>query len=136
MSPADAVRRPHVVVVGGGISGLAAARAVRAARPDVRVTVLEGADRVGGKLRLAEVAGVNVDVGAEAMLNRRPEAVALTRAAGLGDDLVHPTAASPRIWTRRALRPLPTGQVMGVPTDLRALARTGVLSLPGMARVP
>ncbi len=78
--PRPAEPPAHVAVVGGGIAGLAAAAAVRRERPDVEVTVLEAAARVGGKLALAEVGGVTVDVGAEAMLNRRPEAVALARA--------------------------------------------------------
>ena len=59
---------PHVVVVGGGIAGLTAAREVLLGRPDVRVTVLEGHPEVGGKLRLGEVAGSPVDLGAESML--------------------------------------------------------------------
>ena len=80
----------RVVVVGAGIAGLAAATAARRARPDVEVLVLEAAPEAGGKLRLAEVAGIRVDVGAEAMLNRRPEAVELAVAAGLEDRLVHP----------------------------------------------
>ena len=119
----------RTVVVGAGIAGLAAARELAASGDDV--LVLEGSPSVGGKLRRAEVAGVTVDVGAEAMLNRRPEAVDLARSLGL--DLVHPATISSRIWTRGALRPLPRS-VMGVPADLDALARTGVLSEAGVAR--
>ena len=81
--------RPDAVVVGGGIAGLTAARDLAAA--GLSVVVLEGSPQVGGKLRLAEVGGVEVDVGAESMLARRPEAVAL--AAELGVDLVHPVAS-------------------------------------------
>ena len=81
---------PRVVVVGAGIAGLAAAAAgLRRERPDVGC-VLEASPGVGGKLALAEVGGVTVDVGAEAMLNRRPEAVALARGVGLEPRLVHP----------------------------------------------
>ena len=123
--------RIQVAVVGGGIAGLAAAHEL-AADPAYDVTVLEASDRVGGKLRLAEVAGVTVDVGAEAMLNRRPEAVGLARSVGF--DLVHPAATASRLWTRGELRPLPRS-VMGVPTDLDQLASTGVLSDEGLARV-
>jgi pyruvate dehydrogenase E1 component alpha subunit len=64
-----------VVVVGGGVAGLVAARGLAAADRDV--LVLEGSPQVGGKLRSAEVAGLTVDVGAEAMLARRPEGLAL-----------------------------------------------------------
>ncbi len=124
------MERRRVVVVGGGVAGLTAAHALAAAGDDV--LVLEGADRVGGKLRRHEVAGVSVDVGAEAMLNRRPEGVELARALGLAVE--HPTAAGSRIWTRGALRPLPRS-LMGVPLDLTQLAASGVLSKEGLARV-
>jgi oxygen-dependent protoporphyrinogen oxidase len=125
--------RPTVAVVGGGIAGLAAAARVRAERPDVEVLVLESSARVGGKLRLGEVGGVVVDVGAEAMLNRRPEAVALTRTSGLGEDLVHPATTAANLWSRGDLLPMPR-TLMGIPTDLKALADSGVISKPGLAR--
>ncbi len=60
----------HVVVIGGGIAGLAAAH--RLLERGARVTVLEASDRVGGKLLPGEIAGVRVDLGAESMLARRP----------------------------------------------------------------
>ena len=124
---------PHVVVVGGGISGLAAGAAVRRERPDVAVTILEGSPAIGGKLALAEVGGVRVDVGAEAMLNRRPEAVALARASGLADRLVHPRTISAGLWSRGRLEPMPR-TMMGVPVDARVLAESGVISKAGLAR--
>jgi oxygen-dependent protoporphyrinogen oxidase len=120
--------------VGGGIAGLAAAMAVRRARPDVAVTVLEAAPRIGGKLAVAEVGGIGVDVGAEAMLNRRPEAVALAREAGLAPDLVHPATTKANLWSRGRLLPMPR-TMMGVPLDTKALAESGVLSKAGLARV-
>jgi protoporphyrinogen/coproporphyrinogen III oxidase len=130
----------HVVVVGGGISGLAAAlelgRAAAAHRSAVRVTVLEGSDRVGGKLRVSDVGGLAVDEGAEALLLRRPEGTALATEAGLGPDLVAASTTAAAVWTRGRLRPLPRGTVMGVPTDLRALAASGLLTPLELARVP
>lgn len=116
-----------VVVVGAGLAGLTAAWDLAAAGHDV--VVLEGSDRVGGKLTRAEVAGISVDVGAEAMLNRRPEGVALARELGL--PLEHPTIASSRIWTEGDLKPLPRS-LMGVPLD--AAGAAAVLSPAGLAR--
>lgn len=118
-----------VAVVGAGVAGLTAAYDL--VRRGHDVIVLEASDRVGGKLRTAEVAEATVDVGAEAMLARRPEGVALAQSLGL--PIVHPTSASSRIWTRDALRPMPPS-VMGAPTDLAALAASGVLSSAGLAR--
>lgn len=122
--------RRRVVVVGGGVAGLTAARDLAAAGHEV--LVLEGASELGGKLRHREVAGVAVDVGAEAMLNRRDEGVDLARALGLA--VVHPTLATSRIWTREALRPLPRS-LLGVPLDVSQLAASGVLSQEGLTRV-
>ncbi len=123
-----------MVVVGGGIAGLAAAAGVRRTAPGARVVVLEGSPDVGGKLRLATVGGVTVDVGAESMLNRRPEAVGLAREAGLGGRLVHPATMAANLWSRGEMHPMPR-TLMGVPTDARALADSGVLSKAGLARV-
>ena len=126
-------RRPHVVVIGGGISGLTAARAVLAQVREVDVTLLEAGPRTGGKLRLGEVAGHPVDLGAEAMLNRRPEAVDLAREVGLAADLVYPVTTSAGVWTRNAVRPLPK-TVMGVPVDLEALRESGVVGRRAVPR--
>ena len=124
--------RPHVVIVGGGISGLAAAFSLR--DEPVRVTVLEGSPRLGGKLSVSGIAGVEVDEGAEALLVTRPEGTALIAEAGLGDQRTDPGPTSSAIWTLGALRPLPRRQFMGVPSDMAELARSGVLSSEGVAR--
>ncbi|MGP3947638.1 protoporphyrinogen oxidase [Streptomyces sp. 7N604] len=123
----------HVVVVGGGISGLAAAHRLSAS--GVRVTVLEASGRLGGKLHAGEIAGVPVDFGAETMLARRPEAVELARAVGLEDRLQPPATISASLWTRGRLRPMPKGHMMGVPGDLAPLAASGVISDEGLARI-
>jgi protoporphyrinogen/coproporphyrinogen III oxidase len=130
MNPSTAL--PHVVIVGGGIAGLAAAFFLR--DEPVRVTVLEGSPRLGGKLSVSEVAGVPVDEGAEALLVTRPEGTGLIAEVGLAGDRVAPGTTSSAIWTLGALRPLPRRQFMGVPSDLAELAQSGVVSGAGAAR--
>lgn len=122
----------HVAVIGGGIAGLAAAFFLSGER--VRVTVLEGSSRLGGKLQASDVAGVAMDEGAEALLARRPEGTGLIKAVGLGGDLVPAGVTSSAIYTRGALRALPRRQFMGVPADPDELAATGVISAGGVAR--
>ncbi len=118
-SPSSA-QGPHVVVIGGGVSGLAAALTIVRARPDARVSVLEGGDRPGGKLRLESVAGHTVDVGAEAMLALRPEAVELLESIGAGEEIVAPETTSASVWSRGGLHPLPRATLMGIPADPQA----------------
>jgi len=131
--PAEGRTGPRrVAVVGGGVSGLAAAFLLKDA--GLAVTVLEGSPRLGGKLGVSEVAGVQVDAGAEALLARRPEGISLIGAAGLSDDLVLPGTTTAGIWTRGSIRSLPRRQFMGVPADLGELAATGILSAAGLDR--
>jgi protoporphyrinogen/coproporphyrinogen III oxidase len=129
--PDPSAPRPRVAVVGGGITGLATAWFLRDAAD---VVLLEADDRVGGKIATAELAGVPVETGPDTFLARVPEAAALCRAIGLGDDLVPPATSKAYLWSRGRLRPLPQGQVLGVPTMAGPLVRSGVLSAAGMAR--
>lgn len=118
----EVTRGPRVAVIGGGISGLAAAWFLRAELgTSAQITVFDKAPRVGGHLRVSEVGGVPVDEGAESLLARRPEAVDLVRAVGLADDIVTPAPVGARLWSRGRMVAMPAGTVMGVPRDVSAL---------------
>lgn len=105
------------------MAGLAAAHELSAGGADV--VVLEGSNRLGGKLRLGDVGGLTLDLGAESMLARRPEARDLVESVGLDDRVVNPRTISAAIWTHGALRPMPP-TVMGIPADLDALRESGI----------
>ena len=128
-----AIRR--VVVIGGGISGLAAAwELTGGAAPGPSapaVTVLEASDHLGGPLQSAEVGGRIVDLGPDGFLGRRPEAVALCREVGLADALVPIGARGASIWARGRLRALPEGHSLGIPTRFWPTARSGIVGLRG-----
>jgi oxygen-dependent protoporphyrinogen oxidase len=121
----------RLVVVGGGISGLAAAWF--AAGAGCEVTVLEAAPSVGGKLRVAVVAGVPIDVGAEALLTTRPEGVALLAAGGLDDDRIAPTTTAAQVRAGGSNHPLPARTMFGIPASIEAVRESGVLSAAGLA---
>ncbi|HVM09071.1 MAG TPA: protoporphyrinogen oxidase [Acidimicrobiales bacterium] len=121
-------------VVGGGIAGLAAAWELRKAFPDEPVVVLEESERLGGKIRTTDFAGRPVDEGADAFLARVPFAAALAREIGLGDELVSPATGQASLWIGDELKPIPGGHVLGVPTDLDLVAKSGILSDEGLAR--
>ena len=124
----------HVVVVGAGITGLTAAFTLATRHSDVRLTVLEASERVGGKILTTPFAGRPVDCGADAFLARVPEAVDLCDELGLGGVLTSPVQRSALVWAGGELRRLPAGLVLGVPTDLGALSRSGIISTEGVSR--
>jgi len=121
----------HLVVVGGGVTGLAAAWEA-SARADVTVTVLEASDRLGGKVRTSAIdlpgGPRTVDEGADNFLARVPDAVELCVELGLEDQLIEPAIGRAAVWARGAVRPYPTRHVLGVPLDADELARTGIVS--------
>jgi oxygen-dependent protoporphyrinogen oxidase len=123
-----------VAVIGGGIAGLSAAWELSGDTPDRRVVVFEGGERVGGKLRTETVGGREVDLGPDAFVVRRPEALALCTELGLAPDLVTPGVRRAYVWARGRLRPLPAGLALGVPTRLGPLARSGICSPTGLVR--
>lgn len=132
------MNRHHIIVIGAGITGLAAADVLA---DDHDVTVIDADDRTGGKLKASTFAGLpSVDEGADAYLVRVPHAAALSRRVGLGaDDLVHPATAHASLWHRPRrgepqLFPLPEGLMLGVPTAARALLRSGLISPRGLVR--
>lgn len=121
-----------IAIIGGGISGLAAAW--EAAGRGADVVVLETDRQVGGKLRTSPFAGVDLDEAADAFLARVPEGVELCTELGLDGDFVSPTTGSAFVLTERGLRRLPPEQLLGVPTDLDALEAADILSADGLAR--
>lgn len=118
----------RIAVVGGGITGLAAALRLRERTPaDTRILLFEQSGEFGGKLRTGSIAGATVEFGAEAFLSSDPAggesaAVRLARQVGLGDDLVHPSVSRAALAIDGQLRPIPKGTLVGIPGDLTQLA--------------
>jgi oxygen-dependent protoporphyrinogen oxidase len=125
--------RPTVAVIGGGIAGLAAAWEL--SREAVHVVVLESSERLGGKLRTVPLGDRSVDAGPDGFLGRRPEAVALCREIGLGDELVPIGTSGAAVWARSRRRALPASLALGIPTRFLPVARSGILGPVGNLRL-
>jgi len=132
-----------LVVVGGGISGLAGARAAleaaRRAGVGLDVVVLESTERLGGKLWTEDVDGVRVEWGPDSFMAHKPRGVGLVEELELADELVPVSADARQGFVLRGgeLRPIPPGMVMGVPVTARGLqaaVRSGLLTASGAAR--
>jgi protoporphyrinogen/coproporphyrinogen III oxidase len=132
------VAERRVVVIGGGVSGLATAyRLVRldvAGRAPCRVTVLEAEPVAGGKIETGTLLGVRIDTGPDAVLVRSPAVAALLSELGLDPLLRAPAEGGAYLWSRGRLRPLPAGSVFGVPQRLWPLLRSGLLGPLGFLR--
>lgn len=137
----DGGAAPRVVIVGGGVCGLAAAWRLRrdaaASGLPLEVTVVEGSPRPGGKVVTERLDGFVVEGGPDSFLAAKPQAAALVRELGLGERLVGCAEAPRRVWVARGDRlvELPAGLQMLVPTRLGSFLRSPLFSWRGKARV-
>lgn len=128
----------HVTIVGGGMTGLTAAYYLqkwsREKGLNLRFTLLESSDRVGGKVQTWRHEGFTIELGADSFLERKTSAVELIREVGLGDRLVNNQAGQAYIMHKDRLYSVPEGAVMGVPTKLMPFATTPLISPWGKLR--
>lgn len=130
-----------LLVVGGGLSGLAAAhRAVELARERGRpleLTLLEGADRLGGTIQTERRDGFLVECGPDSFLSEKPWALALCRRLGVENRLIGTDNRFRRVFVafRGRLHPLPDGFQLMAPTQLRSLLASSLFSWSGKLRM-
>lgn len=125
---------PQVIVLGGGIAGLAAAYELH--RQQIPFVLLEAAPRVGGVIWSEPVDGFTVDGGPDSLLMQKPDGIKLCEELGLGPRLV--VTKEPRLaYIQRGgrLHPLPAASVMGIPTEWGPFVRTRLFSWPGKIRM-
>ena len=124
----------EVAVIGGGISGLAVAYEL--CQRNVACRVFEQTSRVGGVIQTERVDGFTIDGGPDSLLVQKPAAIQLCSELGLGDRLI-PTLPHRTAYVMRngRLFPLPEASILGIPTRLRSLATTRLLSAAGKVRM-
>ncbi len=106
---------PDLVVVGGGIAGMLAAR--RAAGRGASVVIVEAGDRLGGMICRTDLGGLPIDIGAEAFATRGGAFAALLHELGMHDDIVEPRALGSWVVNDETAAPMPAGGMLGIPGE-------------------
>lgn len=127
----------RVVVVGGGISGLASARRLEALLPEAEVVLVEAEPRLGGKIVTERVDGLVIEGAPDSFLSRKERGVGLVEELGLAGELIGRRPENARTFVRVGgeLHPLPSGLSGMVPTDLDALEGSSLLTDEGRERL-
>ena len=123
-----------IAIVGGGITGLAAAYELTVRR--VPFQLFEASPRLGGIIRTEQVDGFTIEAGPDSILAQKPAAIGLCEALGLGPRLI--TTTPPRtafVLNGGRLRALPSPSVLGIPTTWNGLIRYDLLSAKARARL-
>jgi oxygen-dependent protoporphyrinogen oxidase len=125
--------RSAIAIVGGGISGLAAAYELT--RLGIPFALYDAAPRPGGVIHTDRIDGYTIDAGPDALLTQKPAALALCRALGLGARLQPQAERDTYVVRGGRLRRLPEASVLGIPTRWLPFATTGAFSLRGKLRI-
>lgn len=126
----------RVVIVGGGITGLATAHALESASGRCEVRLLEAAPHLGGNLVTVRHNAFLIDGGPDSWVATKPHATRLAKAVGLGDELIgtRPDTRKVYIVWQRQLHPMPEGLVLGIPTEWKPFAQTELLGIDAKMR--
>ena len=129
--------RRQIVVIGGGISGLAAAHRLKEIDPATHVTLLEASDRLGGVLQTVHSDGFLVERSADSFITLMPWATSLCRRIGFDDQLIPTRDGMRRAFVVREgqICQVPDGFVLMRPDRLWPILTTPILSWQGKARL-
>jgi oxygen-dependent protoporphyrinogen oxidase len=134
------IEKKHIVVIGGGITGLTAAyylqKQIDGKDLPWRITLLEKSDRFGGKIHTERVGDLLIERGADSFLARKLPIIQLIQDLGIENELVGTNPATRRnyILHRNRLHPMPPGLILGIPTKLTSFISTGLISPVGKLR--
>ena len=130
----------RIIIIGGGISGLAAAyfalEKAKAMNHEIRLLLLDEKDRVGGAILTEKVDDFIIEGGPDCFLYEKPWALALCERLGLGDRILN-TNENRRtfILSNGKLHELPEGFMLMVPTSFTPFIKSSLISIPGKIRM-
>ena len=127
---------PKTIVIGGGISGLAAAYALQ--KSEASYLLLEASDHLGGKIVTYAGDGFLIEGGPDSILTQKRSALDLCRELGLGDQLIgsnHTATPSTYVLSKGKLHPMPEGMMLMAPTMILPILRSKLISWPGKLRM-
>ncbi|TCI53384.1 protoporphyrinogen oxidase [Exiguobacterium sp. SH1S21] len=125
-------RLNNIAIIGGGITGMAAAYYAKQA--GAHVTLYESSDRIGGKIKTVYRDGFVLECGPDGYMARKPTLTELITELGLDEQLVRSQTGTSYIYVRNKLRQMPNGSVMGIPTKFWPMVKTDLFTWRGKAR--
>jgi len=127
----------RIVVIGGGITGLAAAHRIHEINPSIRVTLLEASDRLGGTIQTEHRDGFLLERGPDSFISEKPEALALAKRLGLESQIIETNETYRRSFIVRngRLRAVPEGFQLLAPSRMWPFITSDIFSLAGKARM-
>lgn len=127
----------RIVVVGGGITGLAAAHRLHELNPSLEVTLLEATARLGGTIQTEYRDGFLLERGPDSFISEKPQAIALAKRLGLEPQLIQTNEDYRRSFIVRdgRLRPVPEGFQLMAPSRMWPFITSDIFSLPGKMRM-
>jgi oxygen-dependent protoporphyrinogen oxidase len=133
-----AEEKHKVVIIGGGISGLAAAfylqKTAKEQNLPIVVQLIEASHRLGGKMQTIVRDGFTIERGPDSFLERKTSVVKLAKEVGMDDKLVHNSTGKSYVLVNEKLHSMPGGSIMGIPTKLGPFITTDLFSVPGKLR--
>lgn len=130
-----ATNKKRVAIIGGGITGLAAAFYLNKDEKEAyEFTLFEQSNRLGGKIQTVKKAGFVIERGPDSIVARKPSGIKLIQDVGLESELVGNSAGQSYVLNNDTLYPIPGGAIMGIPTEVGPFIETALFSIKGKAR--
>src|SRR5690625_2332861 len=113
----------NILIVGGGITGLATAyylkKEIQNQNLPYTIKLVEASDRLGGKIKTIKQDGLTIERGPDSFLSRKPPTLNLIHSLGMEDQLVRNSAGQSYVLVNGKLHKIPLGSFMGIPIQGR-----------------